>query len=114
MQFNEIERNLNSQNLNSNLQRDRLEKYKEKMCSFDFFAFLASKLIEFAGFEVIDPFVCLMQFFDTHNAMIDDILCHMACVIKWHFLGSFLAFGAPMAYFWGWCKVQKMFWGLLL
>ena len=29
MQFNEIERNFNSQNLNSNLQRDRLKNTKE-------------------------------------------------------------------------------------
>ena len=62
MQFNEIERNLDSQNFNSNLQRDRLKNTKENVF-IRFFAFLASKLIEFAGFEVIDPFVCSMQFF---------------------------------------------------
>ena len=28
-------------------------------------------------------------------------------------LGSFLTFGALMGFFWGWDRVQKLFWGLL-
>ena len=42
MQFNEIERNLVSQNFNSNLQRDRLKNTKENVVSW-FFAFYAAK-----------------------------------------------------------------------
>ena len=62
MQFNEIERNLDSQNFNSNLQRDRLKNTKGNELIW-FFAFYASKLIEIAGFVVLDPFVCSMRFF---------------------------------------------------
>ena len=38
MEFNEIERNINSQNINSNLQRDRLKNTKENVFIW-FFAF---------------------------------------------------------------------------
>ena len=62
MQFNEIERNFNSQNINSNLQRDRLINTKENVF-IRFFAFYASKLIEIANKSGIDQFVCLMRFF---------------------------------------------------
>ena len=29
-------------------------------------------------------------------------------------LGSFFTFGGLMGYFWGWGRVQKLFWGLLI
>ena len=54
MQFNEIERNLDSQNFNSNLQRDRLKNTKGKCVHLFFFAFYASKLIEIASKMGID------------------------------------------------------------
>ena len=53
MQFNEIERNFNPRNLNSDLQRDRLKNTKGKRFIW-FFAFYASKLIEIASKMGID------------------------------------------------------------
>ena len=66
---------------NFNLQRDLLNTTKGK-CVHLGFAFYASKLIEIVNAIVIDPFVCSMHFFDTHIAMVYDISCHMAYVIK--------------------------------
>ena len=62
MQFNEIERNLDSQNFNSNLQIDRLKNTMENV-SIWFCAFYAKKLIEIVCKIGIDLFVCSMRFF---------------------------------------------------
>ena len=56
MQFNEIERNFNSQNLNSNLQRDRLKNTKGNVVSW-FFAFYTAKLVEISKTIFIAEFV---------------------------------------------------------
>ena len=62
MHFNEIERNFNFQNLNSNLQRDWLKNTKANLFIW-FFALYALKLIEIANKMDIDQFVCSMRFF---------------------------------------------------
>ena len=105
MHFNEIKRNFNSQNLNSNLQWDRLKNTKGNVFIW-FFAFLASKLIKFAGFEVIDPFVCSMRFFwypycyglwhfmsygMCHKMSWNGILWHFMTHAIWHKMSSTMA-----------------------
>ena len=74
MQFNEIERNFNSQNLNSNLQRDWLKNTKENVFIWSL-AFYALKLIEIANKIGIDQFVCSMRFF-----------WYPYCYGLWHFM----------------------------
>ena len=83
MQINEIERNFNSQNLNSNFQRDRLKNTKENVI-ISFFAFYASKLIDIVNKIGIYNLSARCGSFDTHIDMVHDILCFMTYVIKCH------------------------------
>ena len=48
------------------------------------FAFYAKKCLEMTELAFLDQFLYSIWFFDTHIAMVYDILCHTVYAIKCH------------------------------